>query len=458
MTRCAVVVGLDCASPRLIFGPEAPNLPNLRRLMGAGVWGLLRSCDPPITIPAWSCMMSGLDPGTLGCYGFQYHDERGYGPGRLSTSDTIRAPRVWDRLSTAGKRVCVLGVPQTYPPYPVNGVMVSGLLTPDSSAEFTHPTELKAELTHNAGDYIIDAENFRTNDKDALLDRIRALMNNRFDVAEYLLSRERWDFFMMVDMSIDRLHHAFWRYWDADHPQFDGGRRYAESVPRHYEEVDARIGRLLDRIDDDTTVFVVSDHGARALHGGFCINQWLVERGYLVLKDGPSSPSPLRPEMVDWPRTMAWAAGGYCARIMLNVRGREPEGRVDPSEFTAIRNQLAVELCEVNGPSDQIIRSQIITPGETYREVRGIAPDLIAYIGDLSWRAVGQVGMPGLFTATNDSGPDDANHDFDGVFIASGGPVRSRGEAAGISIYDVAPTLLDILGEPDRTLPGRSLA
>ncbi len=403
-------------------------------------------------------MMSGLDPGTLGCYGFQYHDERGYGPGRLSTSDTIRAPRIWDLLSDAGKRVCVIGVPQTYPPYAVNGVMVSGLLTPDPSTQFTYPPKLKDELARDIGGYIIDAENFRTNDKDALLDRIRALMNNRFDVAEYLLARERWDFFMVVDMSIDRLHHAFWRYWDTEHPQFKSGNPYAEVIPRHYEEIDARIGRLLDLVGDDATIFVVSDHGARALHGGFCINQWLVERGYLVLKEDPRGPAPLRPEMVDWPRTTAWAAGGYCARITLNVRGREPEGCVDPSEFEAVCGRLTAGLREINGPSDQVVGNQVITPDETYREVRGIAPDLIAYIGGMSWRAVGQVGMPGLFTVTNDTGPDDANHDFNGVFIAAGGAVRRRGEVSGISIYDVAPTLLEILGEPDRSLPGCSLA
>src|SRR3954462_2450291 len=119
-----VVIGLDCLEPSLVFEKFRGQLPNLERLMEHGMAGRLRSCDPPITVPAWSSMMSSKDPGTLGIYGFRNRADHSYDRMSVATGASVREPRVWDLLSRAGKEVILLGVPQTYPPRPVNGLLV----------------------------------------------------------------------------------------------------------------------------------------------------------------------------------------------------------------------------------------------------------------------------------------------------------------------------------------------
>ncbi|HWC27197.1 MAG TPA: alkaline phosphatase family protein, partial [Solirubrobacteraceae bacterium] len=95
MTRVAVI-GLDCAEPTLVFDRWRDELPNLRRLTKTGAWGALRSVDPPITVPAWSCMMSGRDPGELGIYGFRNRSDHSYGGLTVADSTAVPVDRVWD--------------------------------------------------------------------------------------------------------------------------------------------------------------------------------------------------------------------------------------------------------------------------------------------------------------------------------------------------------------------------
>ena len=457
-SRRVLLIGLDCAAPRFVFGPEAFDLPNLQRLMASGSWGTLRSCDPPITVPAWSCMMSGKDPGTLGIYGFRNRRDHSYGPMTIATGADVHEPRVWDILSDAGKKVVLVGVPQTYPVSPVNGCLVSGLLTPDTHATFTYPEDLGGEVLRAVGDYIIDVSDFRTEDKEGLLGRIRALMNNRFDVAEYLMGSKPWDFFMMVEMGMDRLHHAFWRHADRSHPQHDPDSPYTAVVREYYEEVDRRIGALCQGAGEDTAVLVVSDHGAKAMHGGVCVNQWLMEEGYLVLEETPSAPTPLEKCRVDWGRTRAWGSGGYYARIHLNVRGREPQGLVEATDYEGLRDEIARKVEAMLGPDERPLGNRALKPEEIYATVNGVAPDLIVYFGDLHWRSIGLVGCGSVFASENDTGPDEANHDFEGIFILEDGTARGGARVDGLGLLDVAPTILSLLCvEVPADMQGRSI-
>lgn len=452
-----MIVGLDCAAPRFVFDRANLPLPNLHALMERGWWGTLRSCDPPITVPAWSCMTSGLDAGTLGVYGFRNRRDHGYGSMTLASSLDIRAKRLWDYSGDAGLDSIVLGVPQTYPPRPIRGCIVAGLETPSTQSRFTWPPELAEELRECVGEYIIDVPEFRTQEPAGLLASIHELMHNRFDYAEYLARTKPWSFFMMVEIGLDRLHHAFWQFADPEHPGYSSGSPFSGAIRDYYRAVDDRIGRLLKAVGEDIAVLVVSDHGARALEGGFAINQWLIERGYLALKEPPDSPKALTPTMVDWERTRAWGEGGYHARVNVNVRGREPEGVVPSSEFDAFRNRLAVELEGIVGPTGAALGNQVLKPETVYDTVNGIPPDLIVYLGGLSWRSVGQVGG-GLYWRGNDRGPDGANHDFDGVFFFDDRSSNRGGHVEHASLFDVAPTVLALLGLPiPRELRGRSL-
>ncbi len=446
MNRRVLVIGLDCAAPRWVFGPEAFPMPRLRALMDGGCWGRLRSCDPPITVPAWACMMSGRDPGELGIYGFRNRRDHSYDGMFTANASAITVPRVWDILSRAGKKVVVLGVPQTYPVKPVNGWLVSGFLAPDTNSEYTYPRNLKAELESECGGYIIDVKDFRTKDKDGLLQRIYDLMENRFAVARHLMASKPWDFFMMVEMGVDRLHHGFWKYGDPAHPRHEPGNPYQNVLRDYYQAVDQRIGELVDLAGGNTDVLIVSDHGAKSMYGGVRINQWLIQEGLLAVQDDLKEPKRFEDCTVDWPRTKAWASGGYYGRVFLNVQGREPEGVIAVQEYEAFRDELAARIEAMPGPDGKLLGNRALKPQELYRTVNGVAPDLFVYFGDLDWRSVGEVGgSEALYAKENDTGPDDANHDYDGIFILSGADAP-RGEKNGLQLMDVAPTVLNACG------------
>ena len=444
-----VVIGLDCAEPSLVFDRYADRLPNLTRLREEGAWGKLRSCDPPITVPAWMSMMSSKEPGTLGYYGFRNRADRGYEKMATATSLAVREPLLWDYLGRAGKRVILLGVPQTYPPRPVNGLMITDFLTPSIESQYTYPPELKAEIAGLPAvhPYEFDVSDFRTPDKGKIRDALTRMTDKRFALANHLLTTKPWDFFMMVEMGTDRVHHAFWQHMDPAHHRYVPGNEFEQVIPEYYEHVDRKIGELLAVLPADVTVLVVSDHGGQCMVGGIAINEWLVQKGYLVLQEPPRTPSRLESLKVDWAKTTAWGSGGYYGRLFLNVKGREPQGLIEPSQYEATRDKLIAELEALGDPDGKPIGTKVHKPEDLYREVRGVAPpDLFVYFGDLTWRSVGTVGGGSIHTFENDTGPDDANHAPEGLIIAAGPGIRPRGPVAGMQLMDVAPTILRLFG------------
>jgi predicted AlkP superfamily phosphohydrolase/phosphomutase len=441
-----VVIGLDCAEPSLVFERYRGRLPNLERLMARGAWGPLRSCDPPITVPAWSVMMSSKDPGTLGIYGFRNRSDHSYDKLCYATGAAIREPRVWDLLGRAGKQVIVLGVPGTYPPRPVNGLLVGCFLSPGIDKDYTYPADLKHDIARVVHPYIVDCPNFRTEDKARLLGDIYRMTEKRFHLARHFLATRPWDFFMMVEMGTDRISHAFWKYCDPGHGKYEPGNRWENVIRDYYEYVDCEIGLLLREVPEDAAVLVVSDHGAKAMDGGICINEWLVRQGYLVLRNYPERATKFADLAVDWSRTRAWSEGGYYARVFLNVQGREPQGMIPPGEYESFRDQLAREIEAIPDEQGRPIGTRCLKPEALYRRVNGVAPDLFAYFGQLRWRSVGTVGLGAVQTFENDTGPDDANHAEEGLFILSGPGIPAGQRWEGRQLMDIAPTLLRLFG------------
>src|SRR5690242_6469873 len=167
-----LVVGLDSAAPALVFDRWRDELPTLAGLIARGAHGRMRSTHPPITVPAWTSMMSSRDPGELGFYGFRNRKDHSYDGYSFANSAQVKVPRLWDRLGDAGLHCVVLGVPQTYPPSPIHGEMVTCFLTPSTQSAYTHPASLKAEVEEVTGGYLLDVDDFRTADKAALLKRV----------------------------------------------------------------------------------------------------------------------------------------------------------------------------------------------------------------------------------------------------------------------------------------------
>ena len=445
MRKRVLIIGWDCAAPELVFEAFTDDMPNTRRLMEEGIYGELESTIPPITVPAWMCMMTSRDPGELGVYGFRNRKDYSYDAMTIANSHVVKVPALWDLLGKEKKKSVVLGVPLTYPAKPFPGWMVTSFLTPNRTSQWTFPRRLTREIDQAASDYMIDIPNFRTDRRAELEQQLLKMTTERFKLARYLLETKDWDFFTMVEMGSDRLHHAFWRFWDETHRAYDPDSPFSETMRNYYRILDTELGNTLACVDDDTTILVVSDHGAKRMDGGICVNEWLRQHGYLTLKTEPQGITRWTADLVDWKKTKAWGEGGYYARIFINVEGREPQGIVSTQDYESIRDELKTKLEAIVDEEGHNINTRVFKPEETYRECRNIPPDLIVYFGDLFWRSVGSVGYNSIYTYENDTGPDDCNHAEMGMFIMKNG--KQTGEQiAPKSLYDIAPTVLNEFG------------
>jgi len=447
-TPRVAIIGLDCAEPTL-FERWRGELPVLDSLARRGVWGRLRSTIPPITTPAWMAMVSGYDPGQLGIYGFRNRRSYHYDDLALAFSTAIRVPLLWDRLGDAGFTNLVVGVPQTYPPRRIRGYMVTGFLTPGIDSEFTHPPALRDEILAVCPGYPFDVPDFRTDDKARLLRDTWSTTRDRFLVVRHLTKTKPWDFLMMVEIGVDRIHHGFWHLMDPEHILHEPHSPYCDAIRDYYRLIDHEVGTLLELMPPGVLVLMVSDHGAQRMDGGFAINEWLVSEGYLKLRRKPNPGTPIKECDVDWGNTVAWGYGGYYGRVLLNVRGREPEGVVDPRDYDKVRAEIGEKLEAFRLPDGSLLGNVVFRPEDAYQEVKGIAPDLIVYFGGLRWRSLGTVGSGEVLASTNDTGPDGANHGQDGMYIAcrlGDREVCRNASSEDHSYLDIAPTVLEAFG------------
>ncbi|MGB8644164.1 MAG: alkaline phosphatase family protein [Anaerolineae bacterium] len=444
-----LVLGLDCGEPSLVFDQWRAELPNLSYLAGHGVWGNLESVTPPITVPAWACAMTSKDPGQLGIYGFRNRADYSYEKMTLANAHSVTEPAVWDYLGRAGKQSYLIGVPPSYPPRPVQGGVVGCFLTPSTSSKYTYPENLREEIASVAPNYMVDVEKFRTENKQWLLGQLYEMTEARFKVLRYLMKTRAWDFMMVVEIGVDRLHHGFWKYHDPLHPKHEPGNPFIHAIHDYYVWLDRQIGTVLELIDDQTSVIVMSDHGARRMEGGICINEWLKDEGYLALDHKPEGIVPLQKAGVNWARTRAWGEGGYYSRIFMNVEGREPNGVIPSSGYEALRDELIEKISAIPDHNGKAIGTRVYKPQAIYRRSTQIPPDLIVTLGDLYWRSVGSLGHNTLHTFENDTGPDDANHAQMGMYIYYD-PRRDLGgrELPDMKLVDIAPTLLNEFGLP----------
>ena len=453
------VIGLDCAPARLVFEDMAAEMPNVHKLMGQGMHGDLASITPPITVPAWACAMTGKTPGQLGIYGFRNRKDNTYDGLSIATSESVKEPTVWDLLGERGGKSLLIGVPPGYPAKALDGWRISCFLTPPSAKQFTHPVGLQAEVEEELGadPYIFDIPNFREKGMDFVMQQLWAMTKRRFQVARRLMQNKPWDYFMMVEMGLDRLQHVFWQCWDPGHPKYVPGNPYESTFQDYFRYLDTEVGSIIELIPEDAITIVMSDHGARRMHGGVCINDWLINEGYLTLTEPLDAITPIAKAPIDWSRTVAWGDGGYYGRLFMNVKGREPQGIIEPERYEETRDELIAKFEAGLGPDGQRLGTRALKPQDVYPDVRGVAPDLIVYFGDLDWRSVGTVGNPNVFTHENDTGPDGANHDPSGIFVMTGAPGQRDGRVDGLNLVDVGPTILDLYGiEAPEGAVGRS--
>lgn len=444
-----IVIGLDCGTPQIVFDWFANDLPNIAQLRAQGTWGNMRSTIPPITVPAWMSMMSSQSPGDLGVYGFRSRPRGGaYDAMDIANSTNIHVPLLWDYLGNAHKRVAMLGVPQTYPPRQVNGKMVTCFLTPGTDAEFTYPTQLKKEILDACmpNDYIFDFANRRQASTEEAFTMIERMTAQRQHIFESWMKKDDWDFLMMVEMGTDRIHHYFWHHIDPNHKDYVPQNPYRERIRAYYQNIDAFIGRIRSMAPKDTIIYIVSDHGAKSMKGMFVINEWLVNHGYLTLRTFPEKPKSIEACDIDWSTTKAWAWGGFYGRLFVNLKGREPQGYVDPSAYDALLEELRDQLVHVSGPQGESLAHRIVRGQELYPHALGDVPDLLIFWGDLSWKVAGTLGYHAEYIDHDDKGSDFGVHDWEGIFIRHDPRAQGNGRESNLDIYTVAPTILQDFG------------
>jgi predicted AlkP superfamily phosphohydrolase/phosphomutase len=439
-----IVIGLDCATPQLIFDEWVNDLPNMKKLINSGVYGELESIIPPITVPAWTSMVTGKDPGELGCYGFRNRKDYSYNRLSFANSLAVKDDTLWDILSKEGKKSILIGVPQTYPPKPINGYMISCFLTPSTKNQYTYPSELKEEIEDVADGYMLDVDDFRSENRQKILDDIYKMTEKRFKVARHLIKTKEWDFLMMVEMGIDRIHHRFWKYFDKTHRKYECGSLFERAIFDYYKYIDKEIGLILSLLDKDTAVLIVSDHGAKKMDGGICINEWLLREGFLAVKEVPHTITPVEKLEIDWEKTRTWGEGGYYSRLFLNVKGREPHGVIEPQDYEKVRDELKEKLEALGDENISPIGTRVYKPQELYKKCNGIPPDLIVIFGDLHWRSIGSVGHGKVHIFENDSGIDYANHSQHGIFIMGSLDSTCGKRLTKVHLLDIAPTVLNL--------------
>lgn len=487
-----LVIGLDGATLDVINPAVSQGLmPNLARLMQHGVHGVLHSTIPAMSPPAWTSMISGQNPGKHGIYDFVRRQPGSY---RLQTmrSDFYQYQTMFDYLSSQGKRVAAINIPLTYPPRPINGIMISGLGAP-RNGQFTYPLQLRDELL--AGGYPLDNEiEFHPGHEREFADALIDTARRQVEWSIKLLRSDDWDLFMFVLRSIDEAQSFLWHYHDPAHPWYSAQQAAGEGdlLLEVHQRTDALLGPMLEVIDQDTTVFVVSDHGGGSLLKEVFLNNWLQQQGWLFLQ----RPHPVQgagqtllrrigftrenlsrhftgekmmrlrqriplaiqhslvpsqsitlDEAVDWTRTKAYSFG-YVGQIYINLDGREPYGTVKSgSEYNDLIDEISRRLFELIDPEmgekvvDAVFRADKIYAGPYAR----VAPDLTVIMRNMSYLAHSrrEFASPEIFAMpkTNESG----THRPDGMFVITGEDFKTGIVSVPSEIIDIMPTILACL-------------
>lgn len=489
------VLALDGATFDLL-GPwmDEGLLPHLNRLRESGVHAPLMSTYPPLTAPAWASFMTGKSPDNHGLLEFFRRDPGSYRQ-VLNSRHDIDGRSLWRVLSDAGRRVVVQGVPLTWPPEPVNGALVTGLLTPrHEGVVFTHPPELGAELKQTLGRYMLQhTEKYVQDDPMRLVREEHAIMENMIDAALHLMGSREWDFFMLHLLGGDVLQHEFWHAMDPAHPQHtrEGREKYGTVILDYYRRMDARLPELLAGLPADCHVMVMSDHGFGPLEQYINFNTWLLHRGFLrlkrsavtrlrhlafrmgytyrlaveigfrtgfarqVIKLGRGKQEDLQRKAflslddVDWSHTTVYSIGNF-GQMYVNLKGREPQGCVAPGlEYERVLDRLEAALGELRDPRtckpvvDRIWRGAELWPGR----YAGRAPDLFFFTREMKYKAMGLSDF-GSNRVFEDLYGTRAHHHMDGVFILSGPGVKRGETIPHAGLIDLAPTIYHLLGVP----------
>jgi len=501
----ALIIGLDSADPGLIE-TWIDQLPNFKKLFEEGCHGKLRSTTPPVTCPAWISFATGKNPGTLGIY-----DWEDFQPPQKPGLSNWKVPghlKIWQLLGNAEYKVGVVNVPLTYPPQAVNGFMIGGFPVPPGATDYTYPPQLVKQINSIVSGYDPDPKQIANPDylrrgAHQFLEEVDKATENVFSLAKHLMKTSEWHFFMVTFMCLDQVGHYFWRYLDKKHPDYKSkeAEEFSGAIFSSYKKIDNILGSLISLTDENTYVFVMSDHGSGPQYGNLAINTWLMQKGLLTLK----LESPLRNKLVSildstferslrsalivktfrklglftWGRKLAhrtfglvnpenplWATqhlfeavdwsqtkaiGLSNGKIYLNK-----EILSTTEQYERVREEVISSLYEVKDPlTGKEAVSQLFTKEQVYGEdCSGNPPDIVYFLNNLKYNQTSSVNSSSLWQIpARRSG----EHRPDGLFIAKGPGIKS-GKKIDARIIDLSPTTIHLFGLPvPKDMDGRVL-
>ena len=501
----AIVVGIDGGSPSLIEAwVKQGKLPGFARLMEEGVFGPLASVPNMRSAAAWTSFMTGRNPGKHGIYEFYEYSADQQTIRFLKGGDRAGAT-LWGLLSAAGRKVGVINVPMTYPAERVNGFLIAGLDAPGrKSRGFVQPPELLAELEERFGEYILEpglTGHIVSGNTDKAVETLWEELDQKVKVSNHLAAEKPWDLFVTVFRSLDAVQHCFWKHMDPEHPFHDPeqAKRFGSVILQAYQRVDRYLSELLDHLDGDTSLFVISDHGFGAKHRATTeLNRWLEAEGFLTYrrrgilvkllgsvyravvggtfrrtKERLTRFLPFLRSMVqyqlcfaqiDWKKTTAYSDTLY-PTIWINRRPEGPMGG-EPTEerYQELIRRLRERLADCrDSVTNEPVVGKVFSKSEIYHgPYMDRAPDLL-----IRWREdIAIHGLDGLKPVETGSdapripGEDPSvisgDHRVHGILFARGASIRRGVRAEDANLVDIAPTILYAMKEPvPRDMDGR---
>lgn len=513
MASKVFLLGLDGATWDML-GPllEEGHLPNLARLKERGASGMLTSVFPPLSPVAWTGIMTGKNSGKHGVFEFVEHKHDPL-KGRVNSSRAIRSDLVWEIAGRHGKKTVMGAIPMSYPPRPAQnfpGFFLGDFLSPANAADFSSDPALFADLEAYLGrPYRAWATKIHDGGNEAaVIDDLQDFLEQNLKAIEFMATRFEWDLFLFDLMAVDRSQHELWHVWDPSHPEAKGREAELAALRTRYidfwKTLDRGVGSILEKIPEDAAVLVMSDHGFGPITHYVNFNVWLLEQGFIALQDsfyvkqkhwcyrrgmtpeliynimqrlglGDHRVSRFRGKQeslldrvgetmflsrrhIDWSRTRAYAQGNF-GQIFLNLKGRQPQGVVEPGDARALLDELKAALFKIPHPqTGEPLVERIYESGELYSGPQAdLAPDLTVVLKDWAYRTIGLHDFTTNRLISPAFGPT-GDHRLEGILIAAGPQILPGSIPSDASLLDITPTILQLLGVPiPGDLDGRAL-
>lgn len=500
------ILGLDGATFDIINKMiKQGDLPNFKKVTERGSHGLLNSTILHHSPPAWTSFYTGRDPGKHGILGFIQMQENEYGLQLVNGIDN-KSSAMWDELTSEGKKVIVMNIPMTYPPRPVNGILISGLDTPSIDVDFTYPKNIKQEILQNAPNYQINLHlgGYLYNDRRKLkgLKIIHENIESQRKTVLYLMNKYPWDMFAVRFNSPDNVQHQYWAYMDENHPEYNprADQRLKDAIFGVYRKLDDVVGEIYSHMESaNTNLIIMSDHGSGPRVGkSIFVNEWLKDMGLLsqigeenkssfrrivddtkflvegkilsfLLKSIPphikakltevipwavaKTANYLRFSGLDWANTEAFM--GEVEGIRINLKDKYPQGVVSEEEYEELRERIISKARTLKDPETGnnafkgVFRREDIFKGDCTVNF----PDIVLKPND-------QYYLTPKFFRLNEKKPGKyfandthwrkitGSHSQYGIFIITGSHVKANNQVADAEIIDIFPTVFYLMGVP----------